>query len=228
LQVLVNFLDISLSARDFDAFRQFSSALGHFAPSTSKLQARAVLLRIHLDLRYAMITGDFEPGLRAGVLAESAMEKHAKAFDPSIEASVLFNLSALYFLHGDHKRALQAINQILNRQSTSIRQDIADAARLLEMAIHLDQRNLDLVESLQRAMHRRLRLHPRSEDFENILVRGLKRWWEALPDQQAALLKETYEKSEIWRAQPTSSGAQKCSCGSAARSKGYRPPSSFV
>jgi hypothetical protein len=66
----------------------------------------------------------------------------------------------------------------------------------MEMAIHLDLHNLDLVESLQRAMHRRLRLHPRIEDFENILVRGLKKWWEAMPAQQDAILRETYR--EIW------------------------------
>lgn len=194
LQVLVSFLDASLGARDFVTYLKFAATLSQFEPAAAKLHARAVLLRINLDLRYSLLTGDFEHGLQAGLLAQDAMEKHAQAADPSIAATMLFNLGSLYFLHGDYKHALQAINQILNRQASPIRQDIADAARLMEMAIHLDLHHLDLVESLQRAMHRRLRLHPRSEDFENILVRGLKKWWEALPVQQEAILRETYHE----------------------------------
>ncbi|MEY3442692.1 MAG: hypothetical protein RLZZ519_973 [Bacteroidota bacterium] len=196
LQTLVGFLDACLSSRDFANFLKNTGTLAQFDPVAPKLQARAELLRINLDLRYALLTGDFEFGLKAGSLAHVAMDKHASSADPSIAATMLFNLSSLYFLQGDHAQSLQTINQILNRQASPIRQDIADAARLMEMAIHLDLHNLDLVESLQRAMHRRLRLHPRIEDFENILVRGLKKWWEAMPAQQDAILRETYR--EIW------------------------------
>jgi hypothetical protein len=192
LNVLVDFLDLSLGARNFVAYLQESETLSQFDPVAPKLKARSLLLRINLDLRYSLLTGDFDRGLKAGMLAMAALE--TQAVDPSIEATVLYNLCSLYFLHGDHKRAIQIVNQILNRQHIPIRQDIADAARLIEMAIHLDLKHLDLVESLQRSMHRRLRLHPRSEDFENILVHGLKRWWEADPKHQEAILKETYQE----------------------------------
>lgn len=196
LQVLVSFLDACISSRDFALYIQNADALRQFQSSVPKLNALATLLRINFELRYSLLSGDFEHGRAAGIHAYAAMESHARAADPSIEATLLYNLSSFHFLQGDYKKALQAINLILNRQASPIRQDIADAARLMEMAIHLDLHNLDLVESLQRAMHRRLRLHPRIEDFENILVRGLKKWWEALPAQQDAILRETYR--EIW------------------------------
>ncbi|MCO6501062.1 MAG: hypothetical protein J5I47_11910 [Vicingus serpentipes] len=93
------------------------------------------------------------------------------------EANLLFNynISATYFGVGDMKMALKYINYVLNSAETGLREDIFSFARLINLIIHYELGNYDLLNYTIKSTKRYITKNQRNYNFENTFLAGIKK-----------------------------------------------------
>jgi hypothetical protein len=92
-------------------------------------------------------TSEFKKGISLVEDFKKDIGKYENKMDP--EDAIIFNvnIAILYFLSTDYSRALKWINQLLNETAPNIRNDIRAFARILNLLIHYELKNMDLLES---------------------------------------------------------------------------------
>ncbi len=193
LQSLTSFLDACLREAEYPDFQKQIQKIYQMDPVEPRLKARAFYLGNHLDLRYAITTYQFKVGLRRVRHIENGLKKHKLHLSPSIELTFQYNLAILYFLSQDYQQAIPFINLVRNQGKSPVRQDIIDAARMIELVCHFELRNFELLESLLRSNKRFLKSHPRQHSYETILLKGLRRLLD-LPSNQTRPIFEELKK----------------------------------
>lgn len=173
LNTLITYMDACLREDRFPEFQEQSKRLFALKFKDPVLLARAFSLGRHLELRYAITTGELTSGMELGPFIETGLAQHSRYLSPGIELTFLYNLAVVHFLSADYKNALGYINRLLNRPSSKVRQDIPEAARMFELLCHLARGNFDLLESLLRSMRRRLRHRPRAFPYEQPVLKAI-------------------------------------------------------
>ncbi len=93
------------------------------------------------------------------------------------ESEILFyyNVAYLCFGAGDYHRALLWVNKILNDNEAKIRHDICSFARILNMLIHFELNNMNLLEYITKSTHRYHIKHNRDYKFEMMILKNFKK-----------------------------------------------------
>ena len=175
IHALTAFLDGCLRAHRFEGFGESLAILDTLPLEDARLRARAFYLGQHLNLRYAITTGNLDWGILKADAIEEGLVRHGKFLSATVPVTFLYNLAVVHFLALDFPATIKYVNRILNQAHLSVRKDILDATRLLELAAHYELAHADLLESLLRSMDRRLRMQPRAFAFEKILVQGIRK-----------------------------------------------------
>lgn len=175
LNALTTYLDACLRLFHFEEFLQALPDLLGISSTNPRIQARAFYLGQHLELRFANNTAQFDRGMAQRQPIEAGLEKYRPYLNKNIEVTLRYNLLVTHFLAGEHPASIQIAQALLGRADPSMRQDIYDAARLMELVGHYERGNWDVLESLLRSFERRLRTRPREHPYEKLILRGLRK-----------------------------------------------------
>jgi hypothetical protein len=95
----------------------------------------------------------------------------------SIEDEILFNynISRAYFGNDDFKNALKYINLVLNNNENMLRQDIFTFAQLVNLIIHFELGNYDLLEYTIKAVKRFVTKKETNHQFETVFLKGMRK-----------------------------------------------------
>ncbi len=89
---------------------------------------------------------------------ENGLKKASDTIYLSYKMSVWYNIAYLYFGMGEYKKALPWLSKIINLEETSIRKDIQSFARLMNLIIHYELGDMDIlnyiVKSIDRFLHK--------------------------------------------------------------------------
>lgn len=214
LNALSSFLDACLTTRRYEGFQVGLSQIRDISTKDPATRARAFFLSTHLEINYALATGELEPALERAKQILSELETNLKFLSKSIELSFLYNLAVLHFAAEDYRGVVEFLNRILNQGAVAVRQDIQEAAKVLELIARYSLGQFVLMDSLLRSLRRRLKLHPRQYPFERLVVDHLSRLYNmpsmeerkplllALKDSLEAMLQEKelvgYEEVLLW------------------------------
>ena len=154
---LASLIDAQLNSRQLDQIPEELARMRRLKNREPRTIARLFFLDQHLSFRFALVTGKLSEALLRVTELESGMLKHSKYLNASLEITLLYNLCALFFLAERFPEAQRYINQALNRPHLSLREDIVDALRILEMIARYARGQADVLEHLYRAQERRLR-----------------------------------------------------------------------
>ena len=93
------------------------------------------------------------------------------------ENKLLFNyhIACIYFGAGEYKDALQWLNHVLNDNEQSLRQDIYSFARLLNLIVHYELGNYDLLEYIIKSTLRFLNKKEKDYKIETVLIKHLRK-----------------------------------------------------
>ncbi len=93
------------------------------------------------------------------------------------ENKLLFNyhIATIYFGAGEYKDALHWINNVLNENEQSLRQDIYAFARLVNLIVHYELGNHDLLEYIIKSTLRFLNKKEKDYKVESVIVRHLRK-----------------------------------------------------
>lgn len=163
-------------------FEQFSECLNHMKNLRKRPDFKSIDLQIRLftfstvnELIASHVVGDH-------VRAEKVVEEILKGinkyrFKISKEDVILFyyNIARHYFNIGEHKKALEFINKVLNDNEANLRQDVFVFARLFNLVIHYELNNYDLLDYIIKSTARYIKKKNRDYDYEVAVLRYMKK-----------------------------------------------------
>ena len=120
-------------------------------------------------LNLCVFTGDFEEGRLEMARLADEVEKSDLAFFES--ASFQFQFFSIAFGCQDFRLAVDFINKILGQHKTVERQDLQSLARMLNLLVHYEMGNMELLDSLLRSSARYLRSRNRLFQMEKNFIR---------------------------------------------------------
>jgi len=88
---------------------------------------------------------------------------------------ILFNSAYSYFGSCEYKKCLQLINDILNDNESTLRQDIFGFSRLLNLLVHLELENYDFLEYEVKSTSRFFNKTKRDNKIEGFLIKNVKK-----------------------------------------------------
>lgn len=142
---------------------------------TAQEQVRIFEKYYFFALALSVETGDAEGGKEL----MSEIEKNFKKIDGKIRKSFelnLFYLSSYFWVQtSEPSKALRWINKILNEPKTEMRIDIQCMARILNLIIHLELDNKDLIEYFIKSTYRFLSKKDHLHNFERLTLRYFKK-----------------------------------------------------
>ena len=148
-------------------------------PKFLKINAKSQDHRIRIHRQYYSIAfslyidkGDFQKGKE---LLLEHFEK-IKAFpDEEFQSTALYHsYFYIYFGVGDYDEALVYLNKLLNLPRTNERQDLLGVAQILNLIIHYEMGNSNLLEYLLRSAYRFLKKRNKLFEFERRVISFIK------------------------------------------------------
>ena len=172
---------------DKGKFEAFFSSLDHLkklsgdpAFSSIDLQIRVFTLATISELMACQALKDFATGNKVVEEILAGLEKYK--FKISKEDYILYyyNISKHYFNSGDLKKSLEFINKVLNDSEANLRQDLFVYSRLLNLTIHFELGNIDLLDYIISSTSRFIKKIHRDYEYENAILRNMKKLQRAI------------------------------------------------
>lgn len=157
INALVSLIDMRINIRDLGPFESEMERLRSLKPRDQASEARIFFMVNHLQLRHALVAGNFRLAMERIPAFEEGMQRFANYLGSGLEMTFWFNICALYFLAERYPEAQRYINLVLNRPNLPIRQDISDALKIIEMISRYARGHHDLLEHLHKSQERKLK-----------------------------------------------------------------------
>jgi hypothetical protein len=128
------------------------------------------------ELLVHSLRGDFQKAITNTIpkILEGLKLYHGKI---NKEEVMLFNynISCVYLGAGDYKTALKYINLVLNDNELSLRQDVYTFARLVNLIIHYELGNYDLLDYTIKSTNRFVKKKQKNYRFEMVFLKNIKK-----------------------------------------------------
>jgi|GEM_PF-125454 len=159
-----------------------------------------MLSRIHrTETAQVGLTGEFTKGMAHAAEAKKFLERWGTKTDPETRLVLYYGIAYICFGAGSYKEALLWISKILNAAGDGLRQDIFCNARVLNLFIHFELHNHELLEHLSRSTSNYLVQRGRLSKAETLVVRFIKNLHKAITNnklpQELLLLKKKLEQA---------------------------------
>ncbi|HRA99711.1 MAG TPA: hypothetical protein PK294_04650, partial [Ignavibacteria bacterium] len=125
------------------------------------------------ELNIYIISGYFKEGLELVSEVRQWLDIYSGKLNKSEELKVLYSISYLYFGTGDFSNSLYWLNKILNDKS-DIRIDYKTFAKILNLIIHYELENYDLMDYEYKSIKRYLTKKDKLYDYENLILNTVK------------------------------------------------------
>jgi len=139
------------------------------------IQMKIFTFSNNAELMSCVYRGDFEkasnevvPSILAG------LELYEGKINNEEEMIFYYNISRVYFGSKDYKRALKYINLVLNNRESGLREDIYNFARLVNLIIHYELGNYDLLDYMIKSTKRSVIKNQRNYKFEEVFLKDFK------------------------------------------------------
>ena len=103
------------------------------------------------------------------------IEKFGGKINKEEEILFYYNISRAYFGVADYKKALKYINIVLNNSETGLRDDVHTFARLVNLIIHYELGNYDLLDYTIKSTKRYVTKSKRNYQFEAVFLKSIKK-----------------------------------------------------
>lgn len=121
-------------------------------------------------------SGEYKKGIDEVVprILNGIHKYHGKLSAES-ELLLYYNISRVYFSAGEYKLALKYNNIVLNSNENILRQDVFTFARLVNLIIHFELGNFDLLEYTIKSAKRFVTKNQRNYQFETVFLKNIKK-----------------------------------------------------
>lgn len=145
---LLNPEKLKATIRKFETFTQHQLITEN---NNNRILTYVYLYTAKLNLCF--LQGNFTKGLRLVPFLEKMLKEYGLFLDNHRVLVFYYKIACLYFGSGDHERAIDFLNRIINQKS-DLRNDLQCYARLLRLIAHYELGNFDLLEYLTKSVYR--------------------------------------------------------------------------
>ena len=175
IHALRDMIVICLEMRKITSLFKYLRQLGEIKPGTLIERVRQFEISTRYTLTFRLLSGEPEKLSTLVPITEQGIERWKDKLTNVSWLLLQYQLSYYYFLTGNYVRSLERINAILNSGDTELRPDIHSEARILNLVIHYELGNRDLLEYLTRSVYRFLSKKARLTAMESIFLTFLRR-----------------------------------------------------
>lgn len=174
-----NFMYTALFAKKYDELKDFMQKYrdGYYKKLPIDFSMIGDLmeeLMLGYTLSVAIYSKDYAPGLKAIAEYEKKITAYEKIINPEMRVALYYRMARLLFSSGSPRKALVWINRIRNESAPDVRPDTQSYARILNLVIHLELGNYDLLESIVHAAKRFLEKKQMLYKTERVLIEFVK------------------------------------------------------
>ncbi|MCB0727925.1 MAG: hypothetical protein KDD00_10700 [Ignavibacteriae bacterium] len=191
---IYNLLLVQIEMKKFDDALITIKKLRDFKSNSPVMQARIFVTSYDTELNLYLKTGEFEKGVKLIKDIEEGLERLKDKINKESEALFSYNIAYLYFGLGEYNASLEWINKIINDKELTIREDIQCFARILNLLIHFELGNYDLIEYIMKSTRRYLSNKNKLNKFELITLSYIKKLITAGVDDDKMFILHEWKK----------------------------------
>ncbi|MCB0402615.1 MAG: hypothetical protein KDD41_11065 [Flavobacteriales bacterium] len=124
------------------------------------------------------------------------IERYAGKINKEEQMLFYYNITRVYIGCGDYKQALKYINMVLNDSELGLREDVYAFARLVNLIIHYELGNLDLLDYTIKSTKRFVTKSKKNYKFETVFLKDFKKLLKSKSPEATLALFKTF-KSEL-------------------------------
>ena len=177
-------------------------------PATSVARRAQLFIRSYnLEIDLYISTGAFRKGIQNIAVFEENFDTYKGYIETQQRINLYYNLAYLHFGGEDYNHALDWVNVLLNDPDLKAREDIHSFTRILNLFIHFELENDQLLEYIVKSTYRFLLKRKRLYKVESIILKFLRKYsnwtdqkemqqgFEEMLEDLYPLREEEYEKN---------------------------------
>lgn len=170
-----NYLSTCFNARLFTDFEEHINKIESLPCNTFNEEAEQFQNLSLYRLLYYANTGRIEEAELLIPHIQAGMNKYAAKVNEARKLALYFSIGSFYFVSGNIENALDICHKILNNQSVDHRKDIQHFAKILQLVLHFELGNLQLLSSLLSTTYRSLKKHDVLYEYELLILKYLRK-----------------------------------------------------
>lgn len=176
VSAIINLYSVQQQLRRFDEIPSTLQKLRRI-PTDSKEQEQKLFIRsINLESDFYLSTGQFQFGVKQITPALEKLPKYLTKSNRQQRLGLFYNLAYLHFGARLYDEALEWINQLLNDPEVKTRADIQCFGLLLNLVIHYELGNDQLLEYIGKSTYRFLSHRKRLFKVESTMLKLMRRY----------------------------------------------------
>ncbi|MDZ4713319.1 MAG: hypothetical protein SGI89_13485 [bacterium] len=188
---LYNLLLVQIELKKYDDALATIKKLRGLKTKSPTMQARIFVTSYDTELNLYLRTGEFEKGILLIEDIKEGLKKFNEKINKESEVLFSYNIAYLYFGIGEYTNSLKWINEIINDKELNIREDIQCFARILNLLVHYQLENYDLIEYIMKSTRRYLSNKNKLNKFELITLIYIRKLINAKkPDDKTFIFRE--------------------------------------
>lgn len=152
--------------------------------------------RYHLELLHSLNLARFEHGLALLDDLEDWMERKGKQVQAARLMLIRYNAVLLQFMAGEHRGAKRWLEEILYKTVPGQREDIYEFAHFVELMLHYESEDWELMHSRLVSLNRRARINGWEKGFLAELLRMFRMLGRVGEGQRRALFADRLERMQ--------------------------------
>lgn len=173
-KALNNYLNSCNQTQQFALLPAVLQKMEELPTDTFEAEFKTFQLLVINQLLYFVNTKQFEAGIAKVAEWEKGLEKYGKYVSPTHLLTIYYNISLLYFFEENHGETLLWLNEIIYFPKADVRKDLQQVARLLQLILHYELENEEILENLYRSTYRNLKQANDLDRFEQIVLRNVR------------------------------------------------------
>ena len=193
ISTVSNLIVSCFALQKYEEIEQYLEKLRSINPLTEDDELKIHRQYYQSKFSLCITTGAFEEGYQA--LQDH--RKTVKRFNPATFRTNAFYLFYFYIAFGaaQYEEALDYLNEWLDLETTVERPHLQGAARLLNLVIHYELGNYELLESLQRSTYRWLKKRNQLNEVERLIMSFIKQALEAPSKSELRTVYQSLQQS---------------------------------
>ncbi|MBL8007530.1 MAG: hypothetical protein JNJ56_08365, partial [Ignavibacteria bacterium] len=158
------------------------------------IQSRIFVTSYVTELNLYLRSGDFDRGIPLVKEIEEGLIKFGDKINKESEVLFYYNIAYLYFGIGDYENSLNWNNKIINDKELNIREDLQCFSRILNLLIHYELKNYELIEYIVKSTRRYLSNKNNLSKFEITVLNFLRKLISASKEEEKNYIFNLWKK----------------------------------
>ena len=171
LKSLTDLLNACIHTRRLDSAKKIIEVIGKVPVRNQQDQFRLLNDTLYAQLLFFLNTGNFSQGGKLVKKVERMLGRYEGQMEEARKVSFFYNIAIFFFLYGDFSSSLKWINRIVQLPVNNLKRNTSDFSRILNLILHYELGNLELLEHLFRATKRYFKHYQRMGPFERVIFK---------------------------------------------------------